>query len=810
MASVVKAVLDRINEVNCLTERVKKRRREFLEGELQVVSTRSRLFTESWKETEGEPVAVRRAKGLQKLAEGLPVVIRQGELIVGSWGESVRTAWAFPDWKAGTVLDAFANKAKEKFTIAEDYYRAECERLERDKLLEDAAYWKDRCPWEHSRKAFRALWGSRIDDYEGDRLVASPFGVPVAVWNPSESYRMLLQKGLNGIISEVKERLNRVAHFDWETAHKAGVWQAMIIACQALITYAGRHAELARQLARREADEQRKRELERIADICDWVPANPARSFHEALQSLQFVRLGLEMETGMPSPGLGRLDQILYPFWEKDLREGRISRQEAAELLACVWVKLNESTGFNAGAHAEMQQQSNAATVVVGGVDEDGRDATNELSYLILEVDKQMNLPLPNTTVRYHESLPEELLIKAIQLNRAVGGKPQLVNDKIAILNLSQWGVPLAEARDWAILGCNSIDPSKDPPVAAGSLNLAKVLELTLNNGIDPRTGKQLGMATGDPREFTSFQELYEALKKQHSFVTEALCNAVNVHYRVVAETYAIPFHSALSRSAIEKGLDCCEGGKRYPQLEGFVDLIGRVNVADSLASIKKLVFEDKAIGMAELLEALAVNFEGKEKLRALLLAAPKYGNDDDYVDQIAVDVFKWTRDILGQKLNVWGYPYQPFGLGQTRPHFLGKVVGALPDGRQAYEPLADGAVSPMRGMDHKGPTAALNSVAKLDLAGHRSTILNQKFFRSAVVDRDGIKKLLALIKTYFDRYGYHIQFNCLDLQTLLDAKKHPEKYRDLMVRVGGFSAYFVDLSAEVQDEIIARTTQGL
>ncbi|MBI4330781.1 MAG: DUF3029 family protein [Chloroflexi bacterium] len=802
-------VLDEIDKVNCLTERVRRRREELREAKPRLVAFRSRLVTDSWKETEGESLVIRQAMALQKLAKEYPVFIREGELVVGSMGPHVRSAVAQPDQNANTYLEAFADKGKERFTTEQDYQTADFDRQDREMMLEDAAYWKDKCAFEHKRRAARALWGSKLDDFEEARLITglrgtSPFPI-------SPHYEKVLGKGLNGLTSEVEQELRNVTCYDWETSHKVDVWRAMVMACQAIITYARRHAELARQLAEREANAERKRELEKIADICNRVPANPPRSFHEALQSVWFIALGTVLEGGRPWYRLGRLDQYLYPFYEKDIQEGKISRQEAAEFLASFWVKVNESVDFKNPLQVDAAEKLNSqCNATIAGVDADGRDATNELSYLILEVERQMKLVQPNVALRYHDGLAQEFLVRAVEVTREVSGKPMFVNDKIAILNLcSRWGVSLSDARDWVTIGCGDIYPSNAVQHGNGRFNLAKVLQITFNNGIDPRTGKRLGIATGDARNFNSFKELCEALQKQYSFFIKDLCDLTNYLLRVESETNVFPFHSVLVDDCIKKGLGFLEGGLRYRRLQS-IDQYGYVDVADSLTAIKKLVFEDKAMSMAELLEALSANFEGKDKLRAMLLAAPKYGNDDDYADEMLVDVYKWTRDICAQQLNVWGYPYRIAGRGLTRHRYFGKTVGALPEGRRAYEPLADGSLSPMRGMDVKGPTAVLNSAAKVDLLGREATVLNQKFFRSAVADRDGIQKLLALVKTYFDRYGYHIQFNLFDPQTLLDAKKHPENYRDMIVRVAGYSAYFVELSSEIQDEIIARTTQSL
>ncbi|MBI2847348.1 MAG: hypothetical protein HYX82_05660 [Chloroflexi bacterium] len=628
------------------------------------------------------------------------------------------------------------------------------------------------------------------------------------------NYEKVLKKGLVGVVEEAREELLRLSRFDTEEdVKKFHFLEAVIIALEAVISYANRHARLARELAAREQNPVRKVELERIAEICEWVPKNPPRSFYEAVQSFWLLLLALNQETASQGETPGRFDQYIYPFYEKDIREGKLTRQEAAEILGCLWVKFLEMEMVKEATLKSKTQGSHIMNLTIGGVNKAGEDATNELSYLILDVVRQIKPHQPHLTVRYHDGLSEAFLIKAVETNREVhGGMPQWVNDKIVILNLVSMGVPLEEARDWEAISCSYYNI----PHAAGQygkpvqINQAKVFEIALNNGVDPRTGKRLGIETGDPRSFSSWEEVYDAFKKQLKYVVNTVAKAGRLGTVVRGENYALPFNSALMDDCIKTGKDVMDGGMRYKELVCTGSDRGHVDVANSLAAIKKLVFEEKKITMAELLDALASDFEGKEGLRQILLSAPKWGNDDDYVDSIMKDVWLWTAKTLMEETNVWGKPITPGRFGIAWHYWAGKATGALPTGRRAYTPLTDGAVSPMPGTDKKGPTAVINSASKLDFTVVTDAVLNQKFPPALLQTREGIRKLLALIKSFFDRYGYHIQFNIIDRATLLDAQKHPELYRDLVIRVAGYSAYFVELARDLQDEIISRTEQTL
>ncbi|MBI2958325.1 MAG: hypothetical protein HYY32_05720, partial [Chloroflexi bacterium] len=505
-------------------------------------------------------------------------------------------------------------------------------------------------------------------------------------------------------------------------------------------------------------------------------------------------------------------DQDLYPLYRRDLVEGRLTRQEAAELLGCLWVKFAELEVAKGDMAKQAAQANTAQDVTIGGVTPDGKDATNELTYLILEVTRQLKTVQPSLYLRCHRAMPAELWKKAVEVVRDRGdGMPAFLNDESALLNLvGQHHIPLQEARDWAATGCGTTQANHASPWDTFiGLNTAKIFELTLSNGVDPRTGKRLGIATGDPKTFSSLEELYNAFKRQFEYFVDVSAKSLRLYWLVRNQSYSLPFTSALTDDCISRGMDHAAGGARYPQLQKGLCDKGHQNVADSMAAIKKLVFEEKKISMPDLLEAMSANFEGREAMRQMLLSAPKYGNDDDYVDEIFGEVSLWTQRRMVEEMNVLGTNTSTGRGGVTQHLYYGKTVGALPDGRKAWEPLADGSLSPMRGMDVNGPTAVIKSATKVNHTEvGRNSLFNMKISASSMQGEEGLQKLIALIKTHFNRGGHHIQFNLMGQDVLLEAKKHPEQHKDLLVRVAGYSAYFVDLSPEVQDDIIARAEQ--
>lgn len=793
--------------VQVRTDRVTRRREEYFAVKPQICAERSRLLTEYWKQSEGEPHAVRRAKAFRHILDGVSLAIRDGELIVGNQTKYIRGCSVYPEIAAEWVVedlhkaDLRSSGEAVVCTITDE---------ERRMVEEDCAYWKGQAVFEKAKGLFKELWGNRVADSLEARVCSAALDMPQG--GVSLDYAKVLNMGLIGVIEEAREQLQKHKIVTNEDLQKRYFWQAVIIACEAVIRFAQRHAELAEEKAAQTSDPSGKRELEEIARICRWVPANPARNFREALQSFWFIHVTPQIETCSAGFSPGRFDQYIYPFYKTGLQDGSLTREEAAELLGCLWVKFAEIEILREEKTRKRLQGTLLQNLTIGGQTREGKDATNELSYLVLEVVCQMKLTQPTVSLRYHDGLPDDFLLKAVEVNRQFGGgQPAWFNDKAALVNLPSMGVPLAEARDWVPIGCveRAIPGATPLLTTSGFISVGKVLELTLNSGVDPRTGKQLGPTTGDPRNFATFDELYQVFRKQFEYAADTLANTFNVGYSLHAEIAQLPFISSLQNDCIAKGRDLTQGGCRWNNFLAIVPHGGQ-NVANSFAAIKKLVFEEKTVSMSELMEALALNFEGKEDLRQKLLAAPKYGNDEDYVDTLLDGIFQLTQEVVTSHRNAFGDRMAISRQGHSFHYFSGQVIGATPDGRKAWEPTADGSLSPFRGTDMRGPTAVINSASKVDALGSMATLLNQKFHPSALAGKDGARKLLALIKTHFDNYGHHIQFNMLSRETLLDAKKHPGRYRDLTVRVAGFSAYFVELSPEVQDEIIARTEQSL
>ncbi len=806
--------LEDIDSVNVLTDRVRRRKQARMEAIPRICSGRSHAATMSWKETDGEHIYMRRAKLFARICEEVPIAVFDGELIVGSQTPYVRGMSPAMDW--GTLA------AEEIVSGMKKVGRSEVEVCaigdEDLKLIaEDLEFWRGKTPNDIATKAIDHHFGTAHCELlaAGVSLLA-PF--PEAPLKDSScDFSLGLNKGLKGVIAEAEEKVKALKFQAAEDGEKWYFYQAVIIAMKGMITYAKRYARLARELADHEANPQRKRELERIAQTCEWVPENPARTFYEAVQSFRFLHLGLNLEKGGANEVPGRVDQFLFPSYRRDMKEGRLTVQEAAELMACLLNKFNEMECAKPGILRKLAASHHGTSVTIGGVDRKGNDATNELSYLVLKVAKELKLAV-SIYVRVHENTPDDFLIRGIECNRAVGGGiPSFINDKRSILNfVEDCGIPIEEAREYDLEGCvrPCFSHSGGDRESWPSLNGPKLLELVMYNGFDPRTKKQVGLQTGDPRTFTSIEQWIEAWQKQYEYCFRLLRNVALFAWHIHAQVYASPYDSALTNDCLDKGTDVERGGTRYPQLVLNSVLHVRANMGNSLEAMKKLVYEEKKITVEQLLDACAHNFEGngRERIREMLLAAPKYGNDEDEPDEMMKRVSMWTSRLAASYRNPYGYLSGEFRPGGGQHYVHGLSVGALPDGRKAWQPLADGGISPMAGSDIKGPTAVMRSAARIvDIHANRGAVLNQKFSPALVSTRENVLKLVSMIRTYFEDYlGWMVQYNILSREQLLAAKTHPEENRDLLVRIGGYSAYFVELPPALQDEIIARTEQEL
>ena len=812
-----------------------------------IESARAKLITESYKETEGEPIITRRAKAFAHILHNIPIIIRDNELIVGSSTIAPRGCQTFPEFSYEWLeaeLDTVATRTADPFEIAEE---TKAELKEADK------YWKGKTTSElaTSYMAPEAIKAIEHNIFTPGNYFYNGVGhVTVKYWE-------VLETGFEGIMEKAQKELDGCSVGDGNYARKSHFLEAVILSCKAVIDYAGRYAKLAQEMAAQTSDPVRKQELFVIAENCSRVPAKGAQNFYEACQSFWFVQQLLQMESSGHSISPGRFDQYMYPYYKKDMEAGTITREFAQELMDCIWVKLNDLNKCRDAASAEgFAGYSLFQNLIAGGQNKEGEDVTNDLSVMCIQASMHVHLPAPSLSVRVWNGSPHEFLIKAAELTRTGIGLPAYYNDEVIIPALQNRGLSLADAREYNIIGC--VEPQKagktDGWHDAAFFNMCRPLEMVFSNGMDK--GVQIGVRTGDVTEMKTFDEFYDAYKKQMEYFISLLVNADNAIDVAHAERCPLPFLSCMVDDCMKRGKSVQEGGAVYnftgPQ--GF----GIANMADSLYAIRKLVYEEKKVTMEEMKEALAWNY-GKgidaqsaadittivmqklqengigvneqtakavmtaalgaepspekkarfEEIHKLIDEVPKYGNDIPDLDYFARDVaYTYTKPLQKYK-NPRGGHYQA-GLYPVSANVpLGGQTGATPDGRYAHTPVADG-VSPSAGKDVKGPTAAATSVSRLDhFIVSNGTLFNQKFHPSALAGREGLEKFVALIRGYFDQKGMHMQFNVVDRETLLDAQKHPEKYKHLVVRVAGYSALFTTLSRSLQDDIIRRTEQG-
>lgn len=817
--------VDEVNKANCMTPRVERLKERLLATKSGIASDRAWYGVESLKLTEGEHPCKRRAKAFANILAKMPIFIRDDELLVGQSTPFIRGA--HPAVELGPLHFQALLKGIEK--VASTGTKAqEADIAEEDlKRLQEATEYlvkPENNPTRRVYEIFTKHAGGLGPKLCEARLMMGGGALPSHL-APGADYGKVLDIGVNGIIAEAKEEIDRILRlpphqFTIDDREKLEFLESAIITLEGIIRFAKRHADLAREMAAKETDPVRKKELEKIAEVCDWVPANPARSFHEALQSTWFITVGHDIEKAQPNAFLARMDQYLYPTYEKDVIEGNLSVQDAAELLGCLFLKIASLDPFlflglvGKRVHQDVAQANYIANITLGGIHRDGSDASNELSCLILQVAKQVKTHQPHISLRWHRAMAPELLEKAIECTRDNGaGIPAWFNDRAGIEYLLDRDVSYEDARDWAICGCiNIVYPksfSWDRSGSWGFINHAKLLEMALNDGIDPRTGHRLGPATGDPRTFKTFDDLITAYKTQIDHYYDFMYGLARASEKAIQEDRLYyPFVSSLLEDCIKNGKDCSRRGGRYQQLEAF-SVIDRAipDAADSLTAIKKVVYEG-GVPMSELLDALKADFEGYDELRQKLLAAPKFGNDDDEADAMTAEIWDYTKyKALSYRDSQNRRPCL-FRQGAAWAQWAGRTVGALPNGRKAWTTLADASASPVQGCDVKGPTAAFNSVAKLDPMYMEGPLLNMKFSPGVLASKEGRDKFANLVATYMDQGGFHVQFNVLDQKTLLAAKKNPEKYRNLVVRVAGYSAFWVELTPEVQDEIIYRTEQ--
>lgn len=774
---------------------------------------RARLMTESFKQTEGQPQVLRWAKALDHILKNIPIYIGEYDIVVGrADGNPGRHGVVYPELD-GSFLDRaieMITKGKNPYIISEEDIKTingEIVPYWTGKTMHEGLL--EELPEETQKIVF-----SPEDAFEQRYIVTQTATLRNSLqW--VHDYEKVLKRGFADIRREALEKLNSLDPFNpQDTVEKKPFLEAMIITCDAIAIFSKRYAALAKSMAEKETNEKRKQELLEVAKICEWVPENSARTFHEAVQSVWLTQVVSRLEQNIGAVvGNGRMDQYFYPYFKKDMAEGRITEQFALELLESMWLSMAQFINMEVSPAgiAFNEGYSHWEALTVGGKTRDGRDATNELSYLILRSKREFPLNYPDLSARIHAQSPEKFLNEVAITIKEGSGFPKLINDEETIPLYLAKGAQIEDANDYCVSGCSEVRmPNKDVYTSPCAwVNLGAVLEMTLNDGKMKAFGnEQIGLKTGDPREFTSFDQFWDAYCKQqdnilkHTFVQQYVVDKLRAKY------LAAPMASALHDLCMENCQDLHSGDIEGGIKLGFYDMLGYGTAVDSIAAIKKLVYDDKRISMNELLEALEANFEGKEVIRQLCLNAPKYGNNDPYADTIgrniealAVNISQKYRGAFGGELDVRYVP-------QTAHVPLGKVVGATPNGRKAGTPLADGG-GPSQGADTNGPTCTLISVANTKCMGDKeraARLVNLKITPSSVTGEEGSRKLISLIRTFCDLKLWHLQFNVINRETLLAAQKDPEKYRNLLVRVAGYSAYFVDLSAELQDEIIART----
>ena len=782
-----------------MNERIKKLRSESLQAVNRLSAERGLLVTRFYRELSAaeDSVPVQRARAFEYILRHKSICINPGELIVGERGPAPKATPTYPEINLHSLRDLEILDRRKKVSFKVD---AGTRKAFEEEII---PYWTGRTNRE---RIFRNMDQAWIAAYEAGMFTEfQEQRAPGHTVLGSKIY----QKGMEDLIAEV-EGAERDLDFqeDPSAYEKREELRAMGIAARALIMYAERHAGALDRLAEGEMDPKRKSELELMAAICRRVPAKAPRSMHEALQYYWFVHLGVITELNpWDSFNPGRLDQHLFPFYRADLDSGVLDRESAVELLQSFWIKFNNHPSPpKVGVTAE---ESNTYTdfclINMGGLKEDGSDAVNELSYLLLDVVEEMRLLQPSSMVQVSRKNPDSFVDRAIKIVKTGFGQPSIFNTDAIVQELVRQGKRLEDARNGGASGCvESGAFGTEAYILTGYFNLVKVLEITLHNGMDPRTGKQIGLETGDPSAFISIEDLRDAFRRQLQHFTDIKIRGNNIIERIFSVHMPVPFLSLLIDDCILNGKDYNAGGARYNT--SYVQGVGLGSITDMFAALEYHVFEKKSISLETFLKVMAQNFEGHDELRAALLYdTPKYGNDDDRADRHARWVFDVFHDAVNGRKSPRGATYRINMLPTTSHIYFGKVTGATPDGRLAREPLSEG-ISPFQGMDRKGPTAVLNSALKIDHLRTGGTLLNQKFTPDFFKDERSVRKVTQLIRSYFRMNGHHIQFNVVSADTLRDAQKHPEKYQDLIVRVAGYSDYFNDLGPELQDEIIRRT----
>ncbi len=782
-----------------MKDRIKILRENSLNTKPMISHQRAILLTEFYKSKDisDYSIPVQRALSFKYILENKDICILDNELIVGERGQFPKSTPTYPEICLHSLedLDILDSRKKISFGVTDETKNIYQEQI--------TPFWKGKSIREKIFEEMSLEWKNAY--YAGIFTEFQEQRAPGHTVLGGDTFK----KGFNDIKNEINKEIKNLDFSNYsEAANKREELKAMKIVTDSLITFASRHAERIEEIIQTEMNPERLRELESMKAICQKVPAIAPQTFWESLQYYWFIHLGVITELNpWDSFNPGRLDQHLFPFYQNDIKKGILTKEKAKEILQAFWIKFNNHPSPpKMGVTAkESSTYTDFSLINLGGVKEDGSDAVNELTYLILDVIEEMRLLQPGSMIQVSKKNPDNFIKRALKIIKTGFGQPSIFNTEEIILELLRQGKSIEDARNGGASGCVETGAfGKESYILTGYFNLPKILEITLNNGIDLQNGKMIGIKTGNPENFSSFDELMIAYEKQLNYFANIKINGNKIIEQIYSNFLPVPFLSILIDDCIKNGKDYNSGGARYNT--SYVQGVGLGSITDELTSIKYNVFDKKNFTLGYLLNAMKTNFQGHETLRLkLTYNTPKYGNDDDYADDITRKVFEIFYNAIDGRPNTKGGYFRINFLPTTSHMYFGSVTGAMPDGRKAGEPLSEG-ISPVQGADTNGPTSVLKSAAKIDHVRTGGTLLNQKFTPQILSSEAGINGLMHLIRTYFKMDGHHIQFNVVTAKTLKKAKKEPEKYRDLIVRVAGYSDYFVDLTNELQDEIIRRT----
>jgi formate C-acetyltransferase len=782
-----------------LSERVKKLREQSLNAVEKISAERAVLITSFYKSDEAREISapVRRAMALEYLLKNKKICINEGELIVGERGPAPKETPTCPEISLHSLQDLDILDSREKVFFKVD---DEVRKIYKEEII---PYWKGKSNRDRIMSLMTPEW---LNAYKAG--IFTEFQEQRAPGHTVLGYKMF-KTGFIQLKEEIKESISKLDYYnDVEAFDKGEELKAMDIACDAIIMYAERHSVELGKLAAVEKNEKRKAELLKMAAVCHNVPANPPETVHEMLQHYWFIHLGVITELNpWDSFNPGRLDQHLYPVYKKEMEENTLTNDELYDLLGCFWVKFNNhpsppKMGVTA---SESNTYTDFCLINLGGVKPDGTDAVNEMSYILLDVIKEMRILQPSSMVQISKKSPDKFIHKALDIIRTGFGQPSCFNTEAIIQELLRQGKNIVDARNGGASGCVETGAfGTEAYWLTGYFNLAKIVELTLNNGFDKRTDIQVGLHTGYSFDYKTFDDLIGAFRTQVKYFADIKIRGNNVIEKTFARYLPVPFLSSLVEDCISNGKDYNSGGTRYNTT--YIQGVGLGSITDILTSVRYNIYDNKNYTWAELNQAIEADFNGYEQVRYdLIYNTPKYGNDDDYADQQAVTVFEIYYDAVNGRPSTRGGVHRINMLPTTSHVYFGSVTGATADGRKAFTPLSEG-ISPSQGVDNQGPTSVIKSASKIDHLRTGGTLLNQKFSPQFFEDEDSYTCLTALIRSYFSLDGHHIQFNVVNADTLRDAQKHPELYRDLIVRVAGYSDYFNDLGEDLQNEIINRT----